>query len=245
MQIWGVSVIRNEADVIELTARHLLEQGVDCLLVADNLSTDATRSILDRLARELPVRVVDDPDPAHRHSEKMTSLAGQAAALGADWIVPFDGDEIWRARRGSLRDAIERASGDVLVATMFDHYPRPTFRRGSLIKRMPWNRVNGWSKVAFRWQPGTVVVMGNHDVSGVECTRVWGELIVDHYPFRSWEQYREKMRHGAKALDLAGTPAHLAPHWRRIGAMPDWRIRLSWWGRRLQPKLRLRDRALQ
>jgi len=48
----GISVVRNEADVIGATIRHHFNEGFDFLLVADNNSTDGTTALLERMARE-------------------------------------------------------------------------------------------------------------------------------------------------------------------------------------------------
>lgn len=39
---WAIAMVRNEADVIETAVRHLVRQGVDHLLIVDNLSEDDT-----------------------------------------------------------------------------------------------------------------------------------------------------------------------------------------------------------
>jgi hypothetical protein len=243
VQIWGVAMVRDEADIIELTVRHMLGQGLDRLLIADNLSRDGTRMILDGLADALPITVLDDRDPAYRQSEKMTALANQAAKLGADWIVPFDADELWRASGCSVRDAIMATGAAALAAPVYDHHPRPTARRGSVVEQMPWNRASGWAKVAFRWAPGAVITMGNHSVDGVAEPQ-WGSLLIDHYPYRSYGQYRRKVRQGQAGLQLAQIGRNEGPlHWHRLGVLPEWRLRLQWWALRLHPKLRRRDRV--
>ena len=50
-EVWGVSIVRDEVDVVGLTVRHLLDQGVSRILVADNCSVDGTRELLRSLAR--------------------------------------------------------------------------------------------------------------------------------------------------------------------------------------------------
>lgn len=40
--IWGITMVKNEADIIEQTIRYLLNQGVEYILVADNGFTDGT-----------------------------------------------------------------------------------------------------------------------------------------------------------------------------------------------------------
>ena len=222
-----MAMVRNEADILELTCRHLLNEGVDHLLVADNLSTDGTSEILDRLAAEdLPITVVDDADPAYRQSEKMTVLARKAGENGADWIVPFDADELWRGAHGSLRDAISSASTDMLSAPMRTFYPRPSLRHGTVIECMRWSRAIGDPKVAFRWNPSAVIGMGNHTVTGVAGHSESGRIRISHYPSRSWSQFRRKVRQGRDAIELATEDETICFHWREDGALPDWRLRL-------------------
>jgi glycosyltransferase involved in cell wall biosynthesis len=241
-RVWGVTRVRNEADIIELTVRHMLGQGLEHLLIVDNISIDDTRAILDRLARELPITVVDDEDRANRQAESMTALANSAAAAGAEWIVPFDADELWRAREGTLQDTMSRTGAAVLVAPVYDHHPRPNFRRGSVVERMPWNRTNGLQKVAFRWQSGAAIGDGNHGVTGVDGEARIGELLIDHYPFRSWDQFKRKILVATAAVDALGDPKYAALDSYLLGQSPMWRIRMRWWRLRMNPRLRRRAR---
>jgi glycosyltransferase involved in cell wall biosynthesis len=246
VKIWGVTMVRDEADIIEITLRHLLAQGLDHLLVADNMSRDGTREILDRLATDLPLTVVDDMEPAYYQSEKMTVLANRAAENGAEWIVPFDADEMWRAYGSkTVREAIISTEFNLLPAPLFDHYPRPTITRGTVVKRLPWSKTNGMYKVAFRWQPGVVIMTGNHEAPAVEGVRQSGVLLIDHYPWRSFAQYRRKVIQGAEAANLAGLPVGNVWQWREPAALGEWGIRRAWWRLRLEPRLRHRDRALR
>jgi len=95
--IIGISVIKNEADILETFVRHNLG-FVDALAILDNASSDRSRDILVRLMREgLPLIVIDDPDPAHRQSEKLTGLAMTVAGyFDPDWVIPLDADEFIR-----------------------------------------------------------------------------------------------------------------------------------------------------
>lgn len=236
-------MVKDEADIIGIVIENLFAQGIDRILIADNMSTDGTRVLLEEMAMTKPIAIVDDLEAPYWQSKKMTNLANRAAERGADWIVPFDADEIWRAYDGTIRDVILRTDATILAAQMFNHYPRPTLRRGSIVERQPWNRTFEFAKVAFRWQPGLTIMDGNHDLIGTHAERVWGQLLIDHFPHRSWEQYKRKMRQGAAAVRDPSVAPFISTHWRRYGSMPDWRLRLSWWGIRLYPKLRMRDRA--
>ncbi len=79
MSVVGVSTVKDEADVVEWTLRHMADE-VDSLVVADNGSRDGTREILAWLADELPLTVVDDPEVGYYQSRRITRLADEAAA---------------------------------------------------------------------------------------------------------------------------------------------------------------------
>ena len=85
--LWAVTMVRDEADVIERTVRHLIGQGVEAILVADNGSTDETPRILQRLAGEFPLFVVHDAETAYYQAVKMSLLADWARRNGAGWIL--------------------------------------------------------------------------------------------------------------------------------------------------------------
>ena len=61
----AVTMVRDEADIIETTVRHMLTQ-VDVVIVADNRSVDGTREIVE----QLPVHLLDDPEQWAREVEE-------------------------------------------------------------------------------------------------------------------------------------------------------------------------------
>jgi glycosyltransferase involved in cell wall biosynthesis len=233
VQIWGVSMVRNEEDVIEPVIRHLFAEGVDHVLVADNLSTDRTRQILDRLAETLPVTVVDDPDPAYMQSVKVTELARRAVAGGADWIVPFDADELWVSAEGTLRDFLaSQDHADVVIGGWYQHQPT-LFPHGDPFAAMVWREKKAGPnpKVAFRAAVDIVVEMGAHDVSSRRALRrVHAEtsLQVHHYRFRTFGQMVRKVRHGKHAIELAGLGEGICWHWRLHGSRSRLRLLVTW-----------------
>lgn len=223
MSAFGVSMVRDEADVIEGTLRHMAAE-VDFMVVADNGSTDGTREILRGLVDELPLTVIDDPEPAYYQSRKMSRLAEIAARRwGAEWIVPFDADELWFAEH-RVADVLARTRADVAVADLTDHYctaldeadPDP-------FRSMVWRRREPASlpKVAFRWQPGTVIHQGNHGVTLPEPGAVKTLLQVRHFPYRSPAQMVRKARNGAAAYRATDLPEELGAHWRAYGDLID------------------------
>ena len=92
--IAGVSIVRNEADILELTIRHHLRKGFELLLIADNDSDDGTRDVLRMCAARDPrVHWTRDGTGMFHQAKTVTGLAREAFSRGARWIVPFDADE--------------------------------------------------------------------------------------------------------------------------------------------------------
>jgi hypothetical protein len=88
-ETWAVTMVRDEADIIEGTIRHMADE-VDGVIVADNLSVDGTSKILAELAAELGIIVVADIEPAYHQAVKMTALATMASRYhGATWGGPL------------------------------------------------------------------------------------------------------------------------------------------------------------
>lgn len=119
-EVWAVSVVKNELDILPSVLDHLFAQGIDRIIVADNLSTDGTREYLRQRANE-DSRLIFAEDNCDRHiqSEKITYLSHLAWRSGARWIIPFDGDEFWYAEDEKLGDFLRNAP-DNMGTTMQD-----------------------------------------------------------------------------------------------------------------------------
>lgn len=225
MTTFAVTMVKDEADVIAGTLRHMADE-VDELIVADNGSTDGTRDVLADLARDLPMTVLDDPDPAYHQSAKMTNLAALAAENGAEWIVPFDADELWFHhvdRVGVVLSGLDPEIGYVSAAivnhfaTSLDEPDVDPFRSMVWRQRDPQRL----GKVAFRWERGAIVHQGNHGVtlpSGRPGTPV---LSIRHFPYRSPEQMITKAVNGAAAYAATDYAPSVGAHWRAYGQIHD------------------------
>tara|TARA_R110002049_G_scaffold44333_3_gene129877 strand:- start:123881 stop:124759 length:879 start_codon:yes stop_codon:yes gene_type:complete len=109
MKLVMTMVVRDEEDIIADNLRFHFEGGVDEAIVLDNASDDGTRDILSDLAKQYPIRIMDEPGRDFSQGRWMTRLATIARDdLGADWIVPNDADEFWWNGGASLKAAIAR-----------------------------------------------------------------------------------------------------------------------------------------
>jgi hypothetical protein len=114
MKLVAVSVVKNEADIIEAFVRHT-RSWVDAHLIFDHDSTDGTREILFELVREgLPLRLFAGTALANLQQSRSNHLARLAFMdMGADWVLPLDADEFLVARdRATLEAALTRGPAD-------------------------------------------------------------------------------------------------------------------------------------
>lgn len=221
----GVSMVKDEADVIGTVIPHMLTQ-VDYLIVADNMSTDGTDEILNRMAANSGGRliVVTDGEQAYYQSKKMTALAHEAHDIfGAEWIVPFDADEIWYssfAPRLADRLSLLGEQWQVVQADLYDHVPTSVDNMGetNVMRRLTWRTSAPLElpKVAARWREDLVIDYGNHrafyDESG--CTVSHDRFVVRHFPYRSAPQFLSKIRNGGAAYKAAPDLEAYGGHWK-------------------------------
>lgn len=232
-EVWGISMVRNEADIVRTTLEHLLDQGLDRLLVSDNLSTDGTRQILQSLARNDPRILVatDDLDAFHQ-DHKITLLARHASLAGADWLVPFDGDEMWFAESRSVAEhlrqlGLEQDVVGTVTASSHDCIPLSPVvddRRSSsfLLNATPAEL----KKVAVRAHPTVRISAGNHRAARAGAVRAG--LRIAHAAYRGPDQLARKVRDGVEALTLANQASGIGWHWRHLAKLSDDEVAQLW-----------------
>lgn len=224
MKVTGIAMVRDERDIIAQTVGWM-KRNVDQVIVADNLSSDGTREILDGLG----VTVIDDTEVGYRQSEKMSRLAELARQEGAGFIVPFDADEIHVLLGGTIRDGLAELDDDVLVseAALYDHVATGADSdEADPIRRLTYRRASQapLRKVAVRAVEGVTIHQGNHSASfpGIRHPKTVTDLMcVHHFPYRSVEQFVSKVRNGAAAYAATDLPKEAGAHWRQYGEILD------------------------
>jgi hypothetical protein len=232
MTVVAVTMVRDEADIIGHTLDHLLAEGVDRILVADNLSADFTRLILEnRAANDPRVVVVDDTEPGYYQNDKMTALARRAAdELAAEWVLPFDADEVWYWPHGTLAEFFAQCDVDVVTATGWDHIATDD----DPLDSNPYVRIRQrrigpqrLGKVAYRFHPAATLDFGNHFVFDHPGSTGRG-LQYRHFQYRSFEQMARKVRQGKDAYDATDLNQTYGAHWRELGALSDDQLWHKW-----------------
>lgn len=225
-QVWAISMFKNEADIAQHAVKHMIDEGVDGIIIADNMSTDATLEQLhacESYAQERHVKLIIEVDEevGHYQSKKMTAMVARAAALGANWIVPFDADELWYSKFGRMADTLKMLPPNITVAQcmMLDHFATSMDGSGgSPFENLQWcvPKYSDFPKIAYRWTPEVVIHEGNHGVDHAN-----GEVIncleLRHFPYRSFEHVKDKAIKGKKAFDAAPElRPNIGVHWRLL-----------------------------
>jgi hypothetical protein len=235
MRIIGVSMVRNEADVIECFVRHHCRL-LDHLVVVDHDSSDRTREILAALHAEgLPLQLAQTHALANRQAQVLTTaLRAAVREHGADYAFALDADEFLRTDRTGLETALRALPPDGVGSLRWltylpgdDDEPHPLVR---LRWRVP-DEADHYVKVALgaalAARDGWVLAPGNHDVfvgAAGQLTRVNARPLPDlrlaHLPFRTVEQLIVKVVQGWLGTRLqegqrAATGA-INAHWRRL-----------------------------
>jgi glycosyltransferase involved in cell wall biosynthesis len=126
MRLVAVSIVKNEADVIEVFIRHT-STWVDHHLIFDHDSTDGTREILEALRQEgVPITLYTDNALANLQQIRSNYLSRLAAlSFGADWILPLDADEILVGPDRKSLEACLRESGSEYPYSLrlLNYYP--------------------------------------------------------------------------------------------------------------------------
>jgi hypothetical protein len=230
-EVWGVAMVRNEVDVIGFTIEHLVAQGFDQVLIADNRSSDGTLDLLRELAHEFPVLVVRDELEAYYQGDKISVLARMAHQNGAAWVVPFDADELWFAESRPLAEHLRSSEASIVSARIWNYLPalgdddavdNPFLR----IRSREPAPMTPDIHVAFQGHRFARVSMGYNAVRrpGVRARG----LHVAHFPYRNPEQFARKFRVGGPALEATDLAAKVGWQWRAGGRLDDDALLEAW-----------------
>lgn len=220
------TLVKNEEDIIESFVRHHAK-FFSKIYLADNLSTDGTREILESLAREgLPIEIWDDFDLAHEQSRKTTAAMRRIAkkegleifiSLDADEFIRFTGD--FDVNKTDAVFGLKRYCYIVESLELSGSNPLAEMQYRNTKPQTPKTLLN----VRALGNLDTVVCgEGNHHVyaKGLRLPAASCGIEVCHFPYRGLRQYVRKVISGWQAMMLKepGVMSQKRPignHWRR------------------------------
>lgn len=219
MRCVSVSVVKNEADVIEAMVRHNV-QFLDHMTFIDNGSTDGTAEILQALCDEgLPLEVRHDPTLGHIQTALVNQFVNGPNRDPAAYIFLLDGDEFlcadlpvfrawlaarppsfvveWKTYVPTRHDAV----GEFNVLTRITH-ARCREPRQKFVKAVLSPDEEGPLRVRA----------GNHGLRG-RSLPLCPEIRLAHFPVRSVGQLACKALLGAWNVQLRGRGRSEAMQW--------------------------------
>jgi hypothetical protein len=212
MKLVMTLLVRDLADIVAANLAYHLARGVDHIIVTDNGSVDGSREIVAAYAATGRVTLIDEPDDDYDQSAWVTRMARMAHAMGADWVINNDCDELWWSDGGGLNDifaAVPAHVGSVLV-------PRANMLPLRALNAHPFEAMvlreaqsfNGLArplqpKAAHRAAADVEVAPGNHEVhsAALGATVATDRILIFHYPHRSYGQLRRKIELGGAAVE--------------------------------------------
>lgn len=223
----ALGMVKNEQDIIEPFIRHTAAR-VDYLILLDNDSADATRTIALACAAELGnVAVVDSPAFEHTQAPRMTRLLHHCqAAFRADAILLLDADEFLTGDRRTLLAAVAKvppgAMGLLPWRTQVVLAEEAAAAASDPPRGLRWRRVAEkplFHKALLRLDgadaAGLSVVAGNHavvDAAGRPLPAVTlRDFPLRHVPVRSLRQIRAKAINGWAAITARNPAARTSP----------------------------------
>lgn len=231
-QVWAIAMVKDEADIILETLTHVASEGVDGIAVIDNGSSDGTLELLHEARNSLlcPIWIYEDPEVGYFQSVRMTWLSKVVAKEGADWVIPFDADELWYCNDMQvapyLRSLPKKTAS--VGARLWNHYGTDLDAPGkpftSIVYKNP--EAGTLPKMAFRPKGNFTVTAGNHGVlrkkRGEEENILFQsdaseDLMINirHFPYRSFEQFLRKVINGGRAFEATDFPEDMGAHWRQ------------------------------
>lgn len=234
-KIAAISMVRNEADIIESFVRHTLTATAR-LYIVDHMSTDGTRDILQALCKEgLPLEIASFNHAGQEQAEVMTKLMGQAFADGYDFVLPLDADEFLLSDQGQDMDWCRQAIQKVCTTDKVyqlpwityqtkESYSGKTFLLAQSCMRSTAPDPLGKLLIGCKaWEETHLILsQGNHHVlvkQGAMLQRLIPVSLTGmhlaHFPWRSEEQVSSKMAVGwLSNVAKYSRQTNIANHWR-------------------------------
>jgi predicted O-methyltransferase YrrM len=237
MKIFGLMMVRNEADIVRVNVLHHLALGVDRFLIVDNGSEDGTDQVLHDLSLGGRVSFTRYSGP-WRQAEITTQLALEAFRRGADWVIPIDADEFWYAPGGDFRGVLKESTAGALGVKVVNFVQRRQQQEASpdallhMTRRAPepvgpldrvqelvCTRANAFVEMMYppKWISRASLALhigvGNHEVLGVPGPFEGTDGIVClHAPLRSRSVFQAQVGHAKRAVEAGNLKTW---HWER------------------------------
>lgn len=212
-----VSIVRNEADIIETFVRHHAGMATRMVFVLHRC-IDNTREILERLQAEgLPVEIHEHTDPAYPGPEVLREkIARLVADHATEWMTALDADEFLTTGEGrGIPEALAALTSDRVYTLSRKTYvptPEDDAAESNPVRRMVQRRTAEQPGAHCMLIPVSLLQSAPWSLSQDRQTIVRSEtgeplpmlaaaaISVAHFPVRTGEQFTAKILGGWVAL---------------------------------------------
>ena len=229
-----VSLVRNEADIIETFVRHNAVHAVRMVFVLHRC-IDNTKEILERLQAEgFPIELHEEMDPGYLQSSIVSGRLGTLARQGgAEWLMSLDADEFLVAAEGKTvtetlavlgTDRVQLLAWKTYVPTpednMSDSNPLQRIVQRRNAENPPIRKVLIPAEIlrGSDWH----LAMGCHELTRTSTGEVFPAIAtasigIAHFPVRTPEQFMGKILGGwAALLATPGCDPRKVYHWHAL-----------------------------
>ena len=242
MKFVSVSLIKDEADIIELFIR-INSRVIDHFFIVDNGSSDNTVKILSKLKEEgFNITLFKDPMAEYDQSLMTTKALRTAhSKMRFDWAFMLDADEFINIDKQTLEDELSTVTDNQVASFKWSTWI-PNEDLWFKCDNPLWTGFRRKSKetehfekviVPYRLAPNTILAMGNHSAfitynGSVKlsdgCTKLnqycLKSGVLDHVPVRSGPQIILKVLIGSiKAFLKKNREPYECYHWDNIVLM--------------------------
>ena len=204
MRIVAVCTAYHETDIIDMTVKHLLAEGIDDVYVECPTGDEETATA----AAEAGAHVRLEYEQYHDQPMTINHLAWEAEA---DWILPFDADEFFYSplRNQTIRETLADLPDTVSTINV------PKYQQHDWWWGEPYP--TGASKVVYRWSPEMKIGPGNHTVTGADPNSLIlnNGLLLRELQYRSFEHFKRKVEERSRTIDPSFGPEmgwHIRQH---------------------------------
>jgi hypothetical protein len=244
MNICMTLLVRNEEDILRQNIEFHLDQGVDFIIGTDNLSDDGTTDILREYERLGCLHYLYEGSDDYSQDLWVTRMAKMAQSRFApNWIIHCDADEFWWPTESrNLVDAFAHVPSETMAIRVrrSNFLPVRNVVADCAITEMVIREAKSLNanneplpdKVAHRPLPDVEVHQGNHgvDAGGTRVSSpLFNELLIFHYPIRTYRQLERKVVLGGAAYGRnQRLPSNVGSTWRYLfrlhqeGRLGDW-----------------------
>lgn len=205
-------LVRDAEGILRDNLEFHLRQGVDFFIITDNLSSDATASIIEEYVRGGVAEAFFASDDNFAQGRWVTRMARRAHECGADWVVNSDDDEFWISSEEPLQDVLA-AKPDSCQALSVNrqNFPPVSDSPGRWFgdamrfrERRSYNALGQPlpPKICHRSFADIEVMQGNHAVARAGlplAAEPCASIRIAHYPVRDYASFENKIAKGGGA----------------------------------------------